>query len=143
MSTPFIDLLLGLARHRGVQGGLIVSERDGIVVDAHVQIGVRTSVVAALAASIYRKARQSAGAAGLGAVTYLELVADERAAVHGRARRSRDRRDHGHSGNGRPTAGGRAARPARRSRDDAVVERWIESPLRQFVEDAQVCWPSS
>ncbi len=66
MSSPFIDLLLGLARHRGVQGGLIVSERDGIVVDAHVQIGVRTSVVAALAASIYRKARQSADAAGLG-----------------------------------------------------------------------------
>ena len=75
MNSPFVDLLVGLARHRGVQGGLIVSERDGIVVDAHVQIGVRTSVFAALAASIYRKARLAAGAAGLGAVTYLELVA--------------------------------------------------------------------
>ncbi len=75
MNSPFLDLLLGLARHWGVQGGLVVSERDGIVVDAHVQIGVRTSVVAALAASIYRKARQSADAAGLGGVTYLELVA--------------------------------------------------------------------
>jgi predicted regulator of Ras-like GTPase activity (Roadblock/LC7/MglB family) len=75
VSSPFVDLLLGLARQRGVQGGLIVSERDGIVVDAHVQIGVRSNAIAALAASIYRKARQSADAAGLGAVTYLELVA--------------------------------------------------------------------
>jgi len=75
MNSPFIDLLLDLARNRGVQGGLVVSERDGIVVDAHVQIGVRASVIAALAASIYRKARQSAVAAGLGAVTYVELVA--------------------------------------------------------------------
>jgi len=76
MNSPFIDTLLGLARNRGVQGGLVVSERDGIVVDAHVQIGVRASVIAALAASIYRKARQSADAAGLGPVTYLELVAE-------------------------------------------------------------------
>lgn len=75
MSSPFVDLLAGLARQRGVQGGLVVSERDGILVDADVQIGVRASVVAALAASIYRKARQSAAAAGLGAVAYLELVA--------------------------------------------------------------------
>jgi predicted regulator of Ras-like GTPase activity (Roadblock/LC7/MglB family) len=75
MTSPFLDLLVSLARQRGVQGGLIVSERDGIVVDAHVQIGVRANVVAALAASIHRKARQAADAAGLGAVTYLELVA--------------------------------------------------------------------
>ena len=59
MSSPFVDLLVGLARHRGVQGGLIVSERDGIVVDAHVQIGVRTSVFAALAASIFHYAETS------------------------------------------------------------------------------------
>lgn len=75
MTSPFVDLLAGLARQRGVQGGLVVSERDGIVVDAHVQIGVRANVIAALAASIHRKARQAASAAGLGAVTYLELVA--------------------------------------------------------------------
>ena len=75
MSTPFLGLLEMLARQRGVHGSIIVSERDGIVVDSHVQIGVRTTTVAALAGSIYRKARQSADAAGLGAVTYLELVA--------------------------------------------------------------------
>jgi len=75
MTSPFLDLLIGVARQRGVLGGLVVSERDGIVVEEHVQIGVRASVVGALAASIYRKARQAADASGLGAVTYLELVA--------------------------------------------------------------------
>ncbi len=75
MSTPFDDVLEGLVRQRGVRGGLIVSERDGILVDAHVQIGVRGPVIAALAASMYRKARLSAGAAGLGDVVYVELVA--------------------------------------------------------------------
>jgi predicted regulator of Ras-like GTPase activity (Roadblock/LC7/MglB family) len=76
MTSPFLELLQELVRQRGVQGGLVVSERDGIVVDAHVQTGVRANVVAALAASIYRKARQSADAAGLGAVKYVELVAE-------------------------------------------------------------------
>lgn len=76
MTSPFLELLQSLARQRGVQGGLVVSERDGIVVDAHVQIGVRANAVAALAASIYRKARQSADAAGLGAVRYVELGAE-------------------------------------------------------------------
>jgi predicted regulator of Ras-like GTPase activity (Roadblock/LC7/MglB family) len=76
MTTPFIDLLDGFARQRGVQGVMVVSERDGIVVDAHVQLGVRSTVVAALAASIYRKARLSAAAAGLGGVAYVELGAE-------------------------------------------------------------------
>lgn len=77
MTSPFVELLDGFARQRGVQGGMVVSERDGIVVDAHVQLGIRTSVVAALAASIYRKARLSAAAAGLGGVSYLELSAEQ------------------------------------------------------------------
>ena len=47
---------------------LVVSERDGIVVDSNLQIGQSGDRVAALAASLYRKARLSARAAGLGAV---------------------------------------------------------------------------
>lgn len=73
----FVEMLDGFTRQRGVQGGLVVSERDGIVVDAQVQLGVRATVVAALAASIYRKARLSAEAAGLGPVAYVELAAAE------------------------------------------------------------------
>ena len=77
MTSPFLEMLDGFTRHRGVQGGLVVSERDGIVVDAHVHLGVRPAVVAALAASIFRKARLSAEAAGLGGVAYVELAADQ------------------------------------------------------------------
>jgi predicted regulator of Ras-like GTPase activity (Roadblock/LC7/MglB family) len=79
VTSPFLGLLDELARHRGVRGGLVVSERDGLVIDAHVHLGVRAAVVAALAASIYRKARVSAEAAGMGGVTYVELAAE-----HGR-----------------------------------------------------------
>jgi predicted regulator of Ras-like GTPase activity (Roadblock/LC7/MglB family) len=79
MTSPFVGLLDELARQRGVRGGLVVSERDGLVIDAHVHLGVRSAVVAALAASIYRKARMSAEVAGLGGVTYVELAAE-----HGR-----------------------------------------------------------
>jgi predicted regulator of Ras-like GTPase activity (Roadblock/LC7/MglB family) len=81
----YADMLEGFTRQRGVQGGLVVSERDGIVVDSHVQLGVRASVVAALAASIHRKARLSAEAAGLGGVAYVELAAaDGRLCMVGR-----------------------------------------------------------
>jgi predicted regulator of Ras-like GTPase activity (Roadblock/LC7/MglB family) len=75
--SPFTASLEHLTRQRGVMGGLIVSEKDGIIVDAIVQTTVRSSVVAALSASLYRRARQSARAAGLGAVQYLELVAEQ------------------------------------------------------------------
>jgi predicted regulator of Ras-like GTPase activity (Roadblock/LC7/MglB family) len=86
--NPFAEPLEHLTRQRGVLGGLVVSETDGIVVDAVVQPAVRGPVVAALAASLYRRARQSARAAGLGGVRYLELVAEHgrlcMAGAHGR-----------------------------------------------------------
>jgi predicted regulator of Ras-like GTPase activity (Roadblock/LC7/MglB family) len=86
--NPFAEPLEHLTRQRGVLGGLVVSESDGIVVDAVVQPAVRGPVVAALAASLYRRARQSARAAGLGGVRYLELVAEHgrlcMAGAHGR-----------------------------------------------------------
>jgi predicted regulator of Ras-like GTPase activity (Roadblock/LC7/MglB family) len=75
--SPFTASLEHLTRQRGVLGGLVVSENDGIIVDAIVQATVRSPVVAALAASMYRRARQSARAAGLGAVQYLELGAEQ------------------------------------------------------------------
>jgi len=77
--SPFAAALDALARQRGVVGALVVSEHDGIVVDANVHTGVRAPTVAALAASLYRKARLSADAAGLGHASYVELVAS-----HGR-----------------------------------------------------------
>jgi predicted regulator of Ras-like GTPase activity (Roadblock/LC7/MglB family) len=74
-ATPFADTLALLTRQRGVLGSMVVSEADGIIVDSNLQIGVKGNVVAALAASLYRKARLSAQAAGLGTASFLQLEA--------------------------------------------------------------------
>ena len=74
--SPFADLLAALVRQRGVLGSMVVSESDGIVVDSNLQIGLRGPAVAALAASLYRKARLSAEAAGFGECAFLQLEAE-------------------------------------------------------------------
>ena len=76
MKTPFADVLASLTRQRGVLGSMVVSESDGIIVDSNLQIGVKGNVVAALTASLYRKARQSSHTAGLGEATFLQLDAE-------------------------------------------------------------------
>lgn len=77
--SPFADVLAALIRQRGVTGALVASESDGIIVDAQLQVGVRGEVIAALIASLYRRARLAAGAAGLGDTAFLQLDAE-----HGR-----------------------------------------------------------
>jgi predicted regulator of Ras-like GTPase activity (Roadblock/LC7/MglB family) len=79
VTSPFTTLLTLLIRHRGVTGCLVVHERDGVVVDANLQVGIDGAAVAALAGSLYRRARQAAGAAGYGDVGFFELDAE-----HGR-----------------------------------------------------------
>ena len=54
-TTQFTGLITALTRQRGVLGCLVVSERDGIIVDADVQAGVDAAAVAALAAALYRR----------------------------------------------------------------------------------------
>ncbi len=73
--TPFGPMLDALTKQRGVTAALVVSERDGIVIDSNLQIGQDGDRVAALAASLYRKACLSARAAGLGAVSFMQLEA--------------------------------------------------------------------
>ncbi len=73
--NPFTAMLDTLIRQRGVTAALVVSERDGIVVDSNLQIGQDGDRVAALAASLYRKARLAARAAGMGAVSFMQLEA--------------------------------------------------------------------
>jgi len=75
VTSPFTDMLQGLSRQRGVRAALLASEQDGIVIDSNLQIGQQGDRVAALAASLYRKARMSSTAAGLGAVSFLQLEA--------------------------------------------------------------------
>jgi predicted regulator of Ras-like GTPase activity (Roadblock/LC7/MglB family) len=76
VSAQFGVLLEALTRQRGVRASLIVSENDGLVVDSSLRFGQDGDRVAALAASLYRKARLSAGAARLGSVSFLQLDAE-------------------------------------------------------------------
>ena len=75
MHSPFTTMLQTLSRQRGVMAALVVSEQDGIVIDSNLQIGQEGDRVAALAAFLYRKARFSAKAAGMGAVSFMQLEA--------------------------------------------------------------------
>jgi predicted regulator of Ras-like GTPase activity (Roadblock/LC7/MglB family) len=76
VTSPFAATLAPLVRLRGVQGALVVDERDGIVVDAVLQVGMRGDVISALAASLFRRARLAADAAGFGRTSFLELEAE-------------------------------------------------------------------
>ncbi len=76
MNTRYGTILDTLARQRGVRASLLVSEKDGLVVHSNLRFGQDGDRVAALAASMYRKARLSADAARLGAVAFLQLDAE-------------------------------------------------------------------
>lgn len=76
MTVSYSAILDSLTRQRGVRASLLVSERDGLIVQSHVRFGQDGDRVAALAASMYRKARLSADAACLGAVAFLQLDAE-------------------------------------------------------------------
>jgi predicted regulator of Ras-like GTPase activity (Roadblock/LC7/MglB family) len=76
VSSAFTPILDGFSRQKGVRASLAVSARDGIAIESNLQIGQDGTRVAALAASLYRKARRSAEAAGLGATGFLQLEAE-------------------------------------------------------------------
>jgi predicted regulator of Ras-like GTPase activity (Roadblock/LC7/MglB family) len=76
MSTKFTTVLDSLTKQRGVRASLVVDASDGVTIDSNTQIGQDGTRVAALAASLYRKARKSAQAAGLGATGFMQLEAE-------------------------------------------------------------------
>ena len=76
MSTAFTPMLDALTKQRGVRASLVVGADDGVTIDSNMQIGQESTRVAALAASLYRKARRSAKAAGLGATGFMQLEAE-------------------------------------------------------------------
>jgi predicted regulator of Ras-like GTPase activity (Roadblock/LC7/MglB family) len=77
MKSPFSDVLEALVKHRGCIGSMVVGESDGIIVDSNLQVGLKGEVVAALSASLFRRARRAAQAAGYGHATFLQLEAQE------------------------------------------------------------------
>ena len=76
MTTPFTAILDALQRLKGVRASLVVATEDGIAIDSNLQIGQDGSRVAALAASLYRKARKSAAASGFGGTGFMQLEAE-------------------------------------------------------------------
>lgn len=77
MTSPFGSVLATLIRHRGVTGCMVVGEQDGMIVESNVQFGVNGTAFAALTASLYRKARRAAKAAGFGETGFFELDAEQ------------------------------------------------------------------
>ena len=77
MSTTFTPILDALTKQRGVRASLVVDAEEGITVEANLQIGQEGNRVAALAASLYRKARRTAHTGGLGATGFMQLEAED------------------------------------------------------------------
>lgn len=74
--SAFQPALSAVMRLRGVTACLVVDEHDGVIVDSTLQFGMRGNVLAALLASLFRKARQSVAAAGFGDSAFLTLEAE-------------------------------------------------------------------
>ena len=68
-------VLARVMRVTGVRGALVVAVRDGLIVDGRVHVGVHAEAVAALAASLFRRACRATGAKE-GQTRFVELDAD-------------------------------------------------------------------
>jgi predicted regulator of Ras-like GTPase activity (Roadblock/LC7/MglB family) len=77
VSGPYAGLLAEVNRVRGVSGSMVVDEADGLIVQSALPTGMRGGAVAALAASLYRKACRSAAAAGFGDGDFMQLDAEQ------------------------------------------------------------------
>jgi predicted regulator of Ras-like GTPase activity (Roadblock/LC7/MglB family) len=83
--SPFAKILSDLTRLQGVTGALIASESDAIPIDSTMQVGGDAEALAALAISVFRKARLAGAAAGNGHLVFVQLDADHgRICVSGR-----------------------------------------------------------
>jgi predicted regulator of Ras-like GTPase activity (Roadblock/LC7/MglB family) len=73
----FAALLQGINRVRGVRGSMVVASDDGLVVESELMFGVPGPAVAALVASLFRRAQRSVAGAKLGESSFLQLEAEE------------------------------------------------------------------
>lgn len=73
----FSALLQDLNRVRGVRGSLVVAAEDGLMVESELMFGVPGPALAALVASLFRRAQRSVAGARLGRSSFLQLEADD------------------------------------------------------------------
>lgn len=76
MSELFSEALDRLSRVGGVRGALIVETKAGLPIQAELTEGVEGGAVAALAASLYRRANRASRTAELGDLATLQLEGD-------------------------------------------------------------------
>jgi predicted regulator of Ras-like GTPase activity (Roadblock/LC7/MglB family) len=74
--TPYDGLLAYVMSMPGIRGSLVVAVRDGLVVAGRVHIGVHGAAVAALAASLYRRACRATGEGETGS-RFVEIEASQ------------------------------------------------------------------
>lgn len=75
--SAYGELLERVNAINGVRGSMVVAAEDGLVVEADLMIGVPGPAVAALVASLFRRARRSVQAADFGAAMFLQVEGDE------------------------------------------------------------------
>jgi predicted regulator of Ras-like GTPase activity (Roadblock/LC7/MglB family) len=75
--SVYSALLDSVNRVRGVRGSMIVAAEDGLVVEEDLMIGLQGPAVAALVASLFRRARKSVQAADFGSASFLQVEADD------------------------------------------------------------------
>jgi predicted regulator of Ras-like GTPase activity (Roadblock/LC7/MglB family) len=75
--SAYGEQLAALSRIPGVRGCMVVAADDGLMVEADLMIGVPGSAVAALVASLFRRARRSVQAASFGSASFLQVEGDE------------------------------------------------------------------
>lgn len=76
LTTTFRSILGDLTRQRGVLGSLVADATDAIPIVSTLAVGIDGDAVAALAVSLYRHAREAAGAAGYGDASFFQLQAE-------------------------------------------------------------------
>ncbi|HEX2092809.1 MAG TPA: roadblock/LC7 domain-containing protein [Longimicrobiaceae bacterium] len=75
--SAFAEQLAGISRIPGVRGSMVVAAEDGLVVEADLMIGVPGPAVAALVASLFRRARRSVSAAEFGSASFVQVEGEE------------------------------------------------------------------
>lgn len=75
--SGYADLLARVNRVTGVRGSMVVALEDGLVVEEDLMVGVPGPAVAALVASIFRRARRSMGTAEFGNAAFVQVDGDD------------------------------------------------------------------
>ncbi|MDQ3388176.1 MAG: roadblock/LC7 domain-containing protein [Gemmatimonadota bacterium] len=71
--SSYREALDRMNRISGVRGSMVVAAADGLVVEEELMVGVPGGAVAALVASLFRRARRSVEAAELGSAAFVQV----------------------------------------------------------------------